>query len=30
MDKRDINLNTGQIKFSNSMMEIFEDLEIMK
>ncbi len=30
MDKRDINLNTGQVKFSNSMIEIFEDLKIMK
>ena len=27
MDKHDINLNTGQVKFSNSMMEIFEDLK---
>ena len=26
MDKHDINLNTGQVKFSNSMMGIFEDL----
>ena len=30
MDKHDINLNTGQVKFSNSRMEIFEDLKIMK
>ena len=27
MDKHDINLNTGQVKFSNSMMGIFEDLK---
>ena len=27
MDKRDINMNTGQVKFSNSMMGIFEDLK---
>ena len=26
MDKHDINLNTGQVEFSNSMMGIFEDL----
>ena len=27
MDKHDINLNTGQVKFSNSIMGIFEDLK---
>ena len=27
MDKHDINLNTGQVKFPNSMMGIFEDLK---
>ena len=27
MDNHDINLNTGQVKFSNSMMGIFEDLK---
>ena len=27
MDKHDINLNTGQVQFSNSMMGIFEDLK---
>ena len=27
MDKHNINLNTGQVKFSNSMMGIFEDLK---
>ena len=27
MDKHDINLNNGQVKFSNSMMGIFEDLK---
>ena len=27
MDKHDINLNTGQVKCSNSMMGIFEDLK---
>ena len=27
MDKHDINLNTGHVKFSNSMMGIFEDLK---
>ena len=27
MDKHDINLNTGQVKLSNSMMGIFEDLK---
>ena len=27
MDKHDINLNTGQVEFSNSMMGIFEDLK---
>ena len=26
MDKHDINLNNGQVTFSNSMMGIFEDL----
>ena len=30
MDKHDINLNTGQVKFSNSMMGIFEDLKTNK
>ena len=29
MDKHDINLNTGQVEFSNSMMGIFEDLKEM-
>ena len=27
MDKHDINLNTGQVKFSNSIRRIFEDLK---
>ena len=27
MDKHNFNLNTGQVKFSNSMMGIFEDLK---
>ena len=27
MDKHDINLNNGQVTFSNSMMGIFEDLK---
>ena len=27
MDKHDINLNTGQVKFSNSMVEMIEDLK---
>ena len=30
MDKHDINMNTGQVKFSNSMMGIFEDLKTNK
>ena len=30
MDKHDINLNTGQVKFSNSIMGIFEDLKTNK
>ena len=27
MDKHDFNLNTGQVKFPNSIMGIFEDLK---
>ena len=30
MDKHDINLNTGQVKFSNSIMGIFEDLKTIE
>ena len=30
MDKHDINLNNGQVKFFNSMMGIFEDLKTNK
>ena len=30
MDKHDINLKTGQVKFSNSIMGIFEDLKTNK
>ena len=30
MDNHDINLNTGQVKFSNSIMGIFEDLKTIE